>query len=62
MSLMAMVPDWKRAQKWGDVDIALETFRILHVELEQNQNKPECVKEVLNKIKQAQTRIDNSLS
>lgn len=62
MSKMSEVPAWKRAQKWGDVDIALETFRTLHTELEQNQDNPEGVKEVLSKIRQAQVRIDNSLS
>ncbi|MFZ2770071.1 MAG: hypothetical protein WAZ50_03020 [Minisyncoccia bacterium] len=62
MSKMSEVPAWKRAQKWGDVDIALETFRSLHAELEQNKDNPEGVKEVLDKIKQTQIRIDNSLS
>ena len=62
MSKMSEVPAWKRAQKWGDVDITLETFRSLHAELEQNKDNPERVDEILGKIKQAQTWIDNSLS
>lgn len=61
MGLMSMVPDWKRAQKWSDVESAMEGFRSLHEKLEQNLGDPDRVKEIMGEINQKQIWIDNSL-
>lgn len=62
MSKMSEVPAWKRMQKWGDIDSAMEGFRNLHEKLKQNLNDPERVNEIMGEIEQQQTWIDRSLS
>lgn len=59
---MSTLPSWKREQKWGDADRAIEEFRIFHAELEQSLDNPERVKEILAKIKQTQDWFDHSMS
>ena len=61
MSIMSMVPAWKRPQKWGAVERALEEFRAHHAKLEQNLEDPARVKEIMAEINQTQTWIDSSL-